>query len=53
MPKKQSSDAMSSLAARILAKMARDGHYRPGRFDIRRLCASVLSQDETKGKRRR
>lgn len=53
MAKKQSSDRLSSLAARVLRKMSADGRYRPTRDEIRQLAGSVLSQDEKKGKRRR
>lgn len=44
--KKQSGDAMSTLAARILS-----GEKEPTSQDAKRLAASVLSQDEKKGKR--
>jgi hypothetical protein len=43
--KKQSSDAMSSLAAKIM------GGYMPTLREIKRLAACVLSQDEVRGKR--
>lgn len=46
MPKKQTSNAMSSLASRVLS-----GDKKPTQADARRLAASVLSQDEKKGKR--
>lgn len=46
-PKKQTSDKLSKLAARIL----RGGRYNEA--DVLALAASVLSQDETRGKRKR
>jgi hypothetical protein len=46
MTKKQSTDKTSSLAARILS-----GAKIPTARDARSLAASVLSQDEKKGKR--
>jgi hypothetical protein len=46
MAKKQSSDKTSSLAAKILS-----GNKTPTKGDAKRLAASVLSQDEKKGKR--
>lgn len=46
MPKKQSSDSLSRLAARVLAG------GKATQADARRLAASVLSQDETRGRRR-
>ena len=42
---KQSSDSLSTLAAKVICG------YEPTRAEIRKLAASVLSQDETKGKR--
>ena len=48
MPKKQSGDTTSSLAARILS-----GSKKPTQTDAKRLAASVLSQDETKGRRKK
>lgn len=52
--KKQSSSRLSSLAAQLLHEMK--GAFRWQRrvidvADLRALCASVLSQDETKGQR--
>jgi hypothetical protein len=44
---KQSSSAMSSLAARILKG------YQPTPAEVRSLAASVLSQDGTKGQGKR
>lgn len=46
MTKKQSSDKMSSLASKILS-----GSKTPTKNDAIKLAASVLSQDEKKGKR--
>ena len=46
MPKKQSSDKTSTLAAKILS-----GSKKPTQRDARALAASVLGQDEKKGKR--
>ncbi len=58
-PRKQSSSRVSSLAAKWLGRME---PYIPEAFvletdglrirDLRALCASVLSQDETKGQKR-
>lgn len=45
MPKKQSSSGVSSLASRVLS-----GAKSPTKADAKRLAASVLSQDEKKGK---
>lgn len=45
MPQKQSSDELSSLAAKVL------GGYQPTRDEIEALAGSVWSQDETKGSR--
>lgn len=47
MAKKQSTDKTSSLAAKILS-----GAKTPTAKDARSLAASVLSQDEKKGKRK-
>lgn len=47
MTKKQSGDKMSSLAAKILS-----GNKKATPTDARKLAASVLGQDETKGKRK-
>lgn len=47
-PRKQSSRAVSRLAARIL----RDKSYRPKIAEVRTLAASVLSQDETAAPRK-
>jgi hypothetical protein len=44
---KQSSSKLSTLAAKILA-----GEKKPTTADAKRLAASVLSQDETKGQKR-
>jgi len=46
MAKKQSSDKMSSLASKVLS-----GQKKPTVSDSKKLAASVLSQDEKKGKR--
>ena len=43
---KQSSDKLSRLAAKVLRG------YWPTKAEVKRLAASVLSQDETKGKRK-
>lgn len=48
MPKKQSSDKTSSLAAKVLS-----GTKKPTVKEVKKLAASVLSQDEKKGKRGR
>lgn len=48
MPRKQSSDRLSSLASKVLS-----GKKKPSQKDIKRLAGSVLSQDETKGKRKK
>lgn len=45
-PKKQSGDKTSTLAAKILS-----GAKKPTVADAKTLAASVLGQDETKGKR--
>lgn len=47
MPKKQSGDSTSSLAGKILA-----GIKKPTKADTKTLAASVLGQDEKKGKRK-
>ena len=44
-PKKESSDKLSTLAAKVLKG------YKPTPAELKSLGASVLSQDETKGKR--
>lgn len=46
MATKQSSPALSTLAARVLS-----GKRKPSREDIKRLAASVLSQDTERGQR--
>jgi hypothetical protein len=48
MPKKQSTDKTSTLAAKVLS-----GAKKATPADIKKLAASVLSQDEKKGKRSR
>ena len=48
MSKKQTSDEISSLAAKIL-----QGKKKPTKAEIKRLAASVLSQDETRGSRQK
>lgn len=45
-PKKQSSPKVSTLAAKVLS-----GSKKPTAAESRRLAASVLSQDETKGQK--
>lgn len=61
--RKQSSSEMSTLASKIMKKLDRHGDI-PEFWvvdsideirivDVKKLCASVLSQDETKGQRRR
>jgi len=47
MTKKQSGNKTSTLAAKIL-----NGSKKATQADAKKLAASVLSQDETKGKRR-
>jgi hypothetical protein len=47
MAKKETSNKLSTLAAKILR-----GDKKPTTKDSKRLAASVLAQDETKGKRR-
>ena len=44
--KKQSSDSTSTLAAKVLKG------YKPTQKETKSLAGSVLSQDETKGKRK-
>nr|WP_155755930.1 hypothetical protein [Rhizobium leguminosarum] len=46
MAKKQSSSPISSLAGKILS-----GGKKATQADVKKLAASVLSQDEKKGKR--
>jgi len=46
MAKKQSGDKMSSLAAKVLS-----GKKKPTPAEINSLAASVLGQDEKKGRR--
>ena len=48
MPKKQSTDKLSTLASKVLS-----GNKKPTITDSKKLAASVLSQDETKGKRKK
>ena len=48
MAKKQSSEKTSSLASKVLS-----GAKKPTLKDAKKLAASVLSQDEKKGKRRK
>lgn len=48
MAKKQSGDKTSSLAAKVLS-----GSKKPTHAEVKKLAASVLGQDETKGKRKR
>ncbi len=48
MPKKQTSDKISTLASKVLS-----GKKKPTAAEARSLAASVLSQDETKGKRKK
>lgn len=48
MAKKQSSDKASTLAAKVLS-----GVKKPTAKEVKKLAASVLSQDEKKGKRGR
>jgi len=47
MPKKQSTDKTSSLASKVLS-----GQKKPTKAQVKTLAASVLSQDEKKGKRK-
>jgi len=46
--KKQSSSRISSLASKVLG-----GNIRPTKKDAKKLAASVLSQDETKGQQKK
>ncbi|WHI46570.1 hypothetical protein [Microbulbifer sp. VAAF005] len=46
MAKKQSGDKTSTLASKVLS-----GNKKPTLADSKKLAASVLSQDEKKGKR--
>lgn len=48
MAKKQSSPKVSSLASKVLA-----GDKKPTKTEIKRLAASVLSQDEKKGQKKK
>lgn len=48
MPKKQSSPKVSTLASKVLS-----GQKKPTAADAKRLAASVLSQDETKGNKKK
>ena len=48
MPKKQTSDKVSTLASKVLS-----GKKKPTPAESRTLAASVLSQDEKKGKRKK
>lgn len=45
MAKKQSSPPISSLASKVLS-----GAKKPTQADVKKLAASVLSQDEKKGR---
>ena len=45
-PKKQSGDKASTIAAKVL------GGKKPTQTEAKTLAGSVLSQDETKGKRK-
>lgn len=45
MAKKQSSSKLSTLASKVLS-----GEHKPTQKEIKELAASVLGQDETKGK---
>jgi hypothetical protein len=47
-PRKQSTPPVSSLASKVLS-----GDKKPTTADAKRLAASVLSQDETKGQRKK
>lgn len=47
MPKKQSSSKLSTLASKVLS-----GEKKPTLSESKKLAASVLSQDETKGQRK-
>jgi len=46
--KKQTSDAISTLASNVLA-----GRVKPTPAQVKKLAASALGQDETKGKRKK
>lgn len=48
MPKKQSSSKVSTLASKVLS-----GAKKPTTADAKKLAASVLSQDETKGQQKK
>ncbi|MFZ1830463.1 MAG: hypothetical protein WAW42_17230 [Candidatus Competibacteraceae bacterium] len=48
MPKKQSGDTTASLAGKILS-----GAKKPTPADTKKLAASVLSQDEKQGRRKK
>ena len=48
MPKKQSSSKVSTLASNVLS-----GKTKPTRKQTKTLAASVLSQDEKKGQKKR
>ncbi len=62
MPKKESSPTLSTMAGGYLEKIKRlekNRRHAPGDLvltvdakDLKALCASVLSQDETKGQRK-
>lgn len=47
MPKKQTSNNLSKLASDVLS-----GRKKPTQAEIKKLAGSVLSQDETKGKKK-
>ena len=47
MPKKQSSSKLSTLASKVLS-----GEKKPTAAESKKLAASVLSQDETRGQGR-
>jgi hypothetical protein len=47
MPRKQSSSKLSTLASKVLS-----GDKKPTVAESKKLAASVLSQDETKGQRK-
>lgn len=54
--RKQSGDRASSLASKYMNQLREDGvhdrlHFLIKRGDLKTLCASVLSQDETRGPR--
>lgn len=46
-PRKQSSSKLSTLASKVLS-----GTKKPSTTEAKRLAASVLSQDETKGQKK-